>query len=225
MGRLLLHCEPLSRSDFKFLRATTVLPASCRISVLRTFLSHLPRRLRGEFSVPTLFFLSPISFFSTITDPILTLSFILRPPTVSVCLHCLTPCFKSFSGLRPINAAEFALQEEISYSSHPSLPCHFCVRGVSTQCTAAFLIVSVTSRKPAHGRTVVPSVREIALQRPTRTTWTAFSKSRNSWIVFFCPHGRKTFTQNMVQTGTSSIVPAYHRRNLRARHDYLPLLT
>jgi hypothetical protein len=40
----------------------------------------------------------------------------------------------------------------------------------------------------------------------------------------FCARGRKALTQ-MVQTGTSGILPANPRCILRARHDHLPLLT
>ena len=56
-------------------------------------------------------------------DHILSLSFVLRPPTVSARLCCLTPCFKSVSGLRPTNAAEIALQELERYRT-PLVPTH-----------------------------------------------------------------------------------------------------
>jgi hypothetical protein len=51
------------------------------------------------------------------------LSSVLRLPTVSTRLCCLTPCFKSVSGLRPTNAAEIALQELERYRT-PLVPTH-----------------------------------------------------------------------------------------------------
>src|SRR6266705_1099666 len=80
-------------------------------------------RNRYVFSVPTLFFLSLIGFISRTlppTDLIPSLSSVLRPK-VSACLCCLTPCFKSVSGLRPTNAAEIALQELERYRT-PLVP-------------------------------------------------------------------------------------------------------
>lgn len=76
------------------------------------------------FSVPTLFFLSLIGFIGRtllLIDLIPSSSFVLRPPTVSARLCCLTPCFKSVSGLRPTNAAEIALQELERYRT-PLVP-------------------------------------------------------------------------------------------------------
>jgi nucleoporin NUP1 len=80
-------------------------------------------RNRYVFSAPTLFFLSLIGFISRTLPPIdliLSLSFVLRP-MVSACLCCLTPCFKSVSGLRATNAAEIALQELERYRT-PLVP-------------------------------------------------------------------------------------------------------
>jgi nucleoporin NUP1 len=81
-------------------------------------------RNRYVLSFPTLFFLSLIVFISRTfpaIDLILSLSFVLRPVTVSARLRCLTPCFKSVSGLRPTNAAEIALQELERYRT-PLVP-------------------------------------------------------------------------------------------------------
>lgn len=76
------------------------------------------------FSLPTLFFRSLIGFIDRTlppTDLIPSLSFVLRPPTVSARPYCLTLRFKSVSGLRPTNAAEIALQELERYRT-PLVP-------------------------------------------------------------------------------------------------------
>src|SRR6267142_63435 len=90
-------------------------------SLLLVHLSML--RNRYLFSLPGYLSLPPHHFTNRVfpIDPILPLSFVPNPPTVSACLCFPTHCLKSVSGLRPINAAELALQQLERYRT-PLVP-------------------------------------------------------------------------------------------------------